>query len=202
MSDNPGVEDLIRRARQDREALGTLLEQYRPFLRLIGQCDLNRRVTARSDASDIVQQTLAKAFVAFECFRGSSEPELSAWIKQIHRHEVDDAYRRNRAAKRSIDREVPLASPDDTASLCWKEPAGAASTPSQRLIRGEKALRLAALLESLPEGQREAVRLRHLEGLPLEQIAAKLNRSLTATAGLIKRGLQALREKMSEQSWC
>jgi RNA polymerase sigma-70 factor, ECF subfamily len=56
-------------------------------------------------------------------------------------------------------------------------------------------------LESLPEIQREAVRLRHLEGWHVDRIARQLNRSLPAAAGLIKRGLAALRAKMLEESW-
>jgi RNA polymerase sigma-70 factor (ECF subfamily) len=57
------------------------------------------------------------------------------------------------------------------------------------------------MIQSLPEMQSEAVRLRHLEGLPVEEIAERLDRSAAATAGLIKRGLQKLREKMSQESW-
>jgi RNA polymerase sigma-70 factor (ECF subfamily) len=97
--------------------------------------------------------------------------------------------------------ERPIDDPDGSASFCWREPAGSQTTPSQRLIKGEKALRLAAMLESLPEAQREAVRLRHLEGWPLERIAEALDRSVVATAGLIKRGLKRLRQQMSPDSW-
>ena len=94
-----------------------------------------------------------------------------------------------------------LCGGDESASLIWNEPAASLSTPSQRLIEAEKALRLAELLQALPKSQRDAVRLRHLEGWPLDKIAAELGRSVAATAGLIKRGLKALRAAMSQDSW-
>ena len=62
-------------------------------------------------------------------------------------------------------------------------------------------MRLAAVLESLPEMQCEAVRLRHLEGWPVEEIARELELSISAAAGLIKRGLRAMREQVREESW-
>jgi RNA polymerase sigma-70 factor (ECF subfamily) len=58
---------------------------------------------------------------------------------------------------------------------------------------GEAAARLAEAIESLPEDQREAIRLRHLEGWTLEQLAVRFGRSESAVAGLLKRGLRGLR---------
>jgi RNA polymerase sigma-70 factor (ECF subfamily) len=63
-------------------------------------------------------------------------------------------------------------------------------------MRAEDAERLVRALAALPEDQREAVRLRHLEGWPLTAIAEKLDRSLAAAAGLIKRGMQTLRDAL------
>lgn len=195
------VETLIARAREDRSALGRLLERYRPYLLNITRPRLGGRLAVRSDASDIVQQTLMDIHQAFPKFQGASEPELSAWINRIHHHNLAEAIRKHvHVAKQSIDKEQPIGNADGSASFWWREPAAKQSTPSQRLIQGEKALRLAEILESLPEMQREAVRLRHLEGWHVEKIAKELDRSLAATAGLIKRGLQALRAQMAEQS--
>jgi len=72
------------------------------------------------------------------------------------------------------------------------------TTPSQKAIRGEQANRLAQALAALPDDQREAVRLRHLEGWALAEIAVRVGRSSAATAGLIKRGMKALRRRLHE----
>ena len=71
------------------------------------------------------------------------------------------------------------------------------SSPSQKAMRGEEAQRLSQALTALPADQREAVRLRHLEGWALSDIAAHLGRTPAATAGLIKRGMQALRRRLN-----
>jgi RNA polymerase sigma-70 factor, ECF subfamily len=199
MLESSSIGERIRLARRDRSALGHLLEHYRGFLKIVAERTLDSRLAARCDASDVVQQTLARAFESFDRFRGATEPELSAWIKRIHERQLADVARRNKARKRSVSHEIQAG--DGSASFCWWEPTAKQSTPSQQLIRGEKALRLAALLADLPKAQRDAVCLRHLEGWSIEQIAAELNRSLPATAGLLKRGLQALRGKMREPSW-
>jgi RNA polymerase sigma-70 factor (ECF subfamily) len=70
------------------------------------------------------------------------------------------------------------------------------SSPSQKAMRGEEAQQLTRALTALPEDQGEAVRLRHLEGWALADIARHLGRTPAATAGLIKRGMQALRRQL------
>ncbi len=60
-------------------------------------------------------------------------------------------------------------------------------------MRGERAMQLANAMGSLPDDQFEAVRLRHLEGWPVSQIAERMERSELSVAGLLKRGLKSLR---------
>jgi RNA polymerase sigma-70 factor, ECF subfamily len=198
----PSIEALIRMARTDRDLQGPLFERYRSFLLLTAKAEIGPKLAVRCDASDVVQQTMTEAFQAYKSFKGTTEPEFSAWIKCIHRRNIADLIRtRGSPESHRLDGRRHWNDSEASASFCWNEPAANQSTPSQRLIKGEKALRLAGILQSLPEMQREAVRLRHLEGWPVEKIARELDRSLAATAGLIKRGLQALRERMSQESW-
>jgi RNA polymerase sigma-70 factor (ECF subfamily) len=63
-------------------------------------------------------------------------------------------------------------------------------------MRQEQLLRMANALASLPEGQRKAVELHHLKGLPLTAIAQELGCSKPAVAGLLHRGLKNLRERL------
>jgi RNA polymerase sigma-70 factor (ECF subfamily) len=196
------IEVLIQKARIRPEALGDLLERYRPYLLLVSQQRMNPKVAVRCSPSDVVQETVTEACRDFGKFTGSAEVEFSAWLGRIHRHNLDDAARKHLLTeRRAADKEEPLGEPLGTASITWRDIAADEPTPSDRIVAGEKALRLAALLTSLPDPQQEAIRLRHLEGLPVAEIAARMGRSLQAVAGLLKRGLQALRQKMSEESW-
>jgi RNA polymerase sigma-70 factor (ECF subfamily) len=73
------------------------------------------------------------------------------------------------------------------------------STPSQKAQRQEEVLGLAEALAKLPEAQREALVLRHCQGLPLAAISRHLGRSPAAVAGLLKRGLRELRAQLGER---
>jgi RNA polymerase sigma-70 factor (ECF subfamily) len=59
-------------------------------------------------------------------------------------------------------------------------------------------LRLADVLAELPEAQREAIVLHHFEQRTVDEIGRQLDRSATAVAGLIKRGLRTLRLRLSD----
>jgi RNA polymerase sigma-70 factor (ECF subfamily) len=197
----PEIVELIAEAKKNPENLGLLLERYRAFLLLRGHQRLNPKVAARSSISDIIQNTFADVLGGFEQFRGSTEVEFSAWLQRVHDNNLLDAARRAKADLRDVNRQVPLGGPESTTSFFWREPAADQTSPSQQAVRGERALALAEIIEKLPDMQREAVRLRHLEGWTLHEIAEELGKSEAATAGLIKRGLQALRKSLSDGSW-
>ena len=196
------VDRLIERARGDAEALGDLLERYRAYLLLVSRLQINPRVAVRCSPSDIGQETFAEAVHGFEAFSGSAEAEFSAWLARIHQHQLDAAARKHLLAKkRDAQREERLHGPKGSASFAWRDIAADQPTPSERVVAGEKALRLAEILVTLPDEQREAVYLRHLEGLPVAEIASQMDRSVQSVAGLLKRGLMALEQKMSKDSW-
>ena len=62
-------------------------------------------------------------------------------------------------------------------------------------MREEASADLRNRVDQLPKDQAEAVRLRHLEGWSLKQMAEHFGRSEVAVAGLLKRGMQTLREQ-------
>lgn len=187
--------DLIEEARGgEPEVLGRLLETHRKSLRIVAERQLQGRLAARLDASDVVQCTFLDAHRDFGHFVGRAEPELVAWLEAILLHHVALAIRDHKyTKKRDMRRERPLPTlgPDGDTTLAG--PPDGHSSPSRRAIRGEIRERIEAALATLPPDQAEAVRLRHIEGWPLGQIAAHLDRSPTAVAGLVKRGLQGLR---------
>src|SRR5947209_2222250 len=77
-------EDLLRQARAgDAGALGQLLETYRLYLRfLVGQ-QIGRRLQGKADPSDLVQAAFLGATRDFAQFRGGTEKEFLAWLRQI-----------------------------------------------------------------------------------------------------------------------
>jgi RNA polymerase sigma-70 factor, ECF subfamily len=194
------VADLIDRARAgDRGALGTLLDRYRDLLRRLASRDMDPALGRRLDASDLVQQTFLEAAESFDRFRGTGEAELTAWLRRILEYNLagaarDHLFRQKRAARREASLDEPGAN-----GVPWRDHLASQQTsPSLRAVRLEQAARFLEALGQLPPDQREAVRLRHVEGLPIDEIAARLGRSPEAAAGLLKRGLHALRARLRE----
>jgi RNA polymerase sigma-70 factor (ECF subfamily) len=74
------------------------------------------------------------------------------------------------------------------------------STPSQQAAKRERAVLLADALEQLPADYRDAVILRHLEGLSFPEVAERMQRSVDSVKKLWARGLARLRELLAEET--
>jgi len=189
------TDSLIKRLRQardgDSDALGALLDEFRPYLKLLAQRAMDGRLAGRIDSSDVVQQTYLSAVRKFDEFSGDDADALAGWLQLIHERNLIDTARKHLVAeKRSVGREETLI---ETEALDDVE----LTSPSQRLMKGESAVRLAGALAFLPDDQSEAIRLRHLDGWSLEKIAERMDRSKRAVAGLLHRGLENLRNRLS-----
>jgi RNA polymerase sigma-70 factor (ECF subfamily) len=176
-----------------------LLESFREYLRLLARLQLDPRLRSKLDPSDVVQQTLLEAYQKRDQFRGKSEAEWLAWLRQALAHNLADALRAFSQANRDVGRERSLEAAIE-ASSCRLAAFLAAeqSSPSQQAERHERAVRLAEALAALPDNNREALVLHYCESWPLADIASHLGRTPAAVAGLLKRGLKQLREHLRE----
>jgi RNA polymerase sigma-70 factor (ECF subfamily) len=175
------------------------LEDYRVYLHLLARQHLDQRLRGKFDSSDIVQQALLQAHASRDQFRGRTRAEYIAWLRKILAGCLANELRDFRRKKRDIARERSIEEALQESSARVEEwLAAEQSSPSQGAEQHEEALRLAEALGKLPEAQREALLLHHWEGLPLAEIGARLGRSQTAVAGLIKRGLKHLRLLLQE----
>lgn len=182
------------------DSLGALLEDYRAYLTVLAQRYLDPRLNGRLDPADVVQVTFLEAQRDLPSFRGHQIEELLGWLRNILRNNVSSAHQRHLfTQKRSAGREVSNSPTDSRPAITDLAPSETTS-PSQRLMRDETAVYLANCLEGLPETQREALRLRYVEGFSLKQMAEAMKKSEMAVAGLLKRGLQTLRERMVTDS--
>jgi RNA polymerase sigma-70 factor (ECF subfamily) len=178
---------------------GRDLERFREYLRLLARLKLDRRVQAKLDASDMVQQTLLEAHQALPRFQGSTEAELAGWLRQILARNLANAVRDLGRAKRNAARERSLeAALEGSSARLAGCLAAEQSSPSAPARRHELSVQLARVLAELPEGQREAVVLHYCEGWPLAQIAEHLGKTTGAVGGLLHRGLKELRSRMAE----
>jgi RNA polymerase sigma-70 factor (ECF subfamily) len=166
------------------------LAAHRESLRLLARAKLPAFLWAKVDPSDLVHDTLLEAQKNWDQFTGT-EQQLGAWLRQVLFNNLKDLVRKYRGKGRDVDLERTLAELDQLSG----DPA---DSPSGPMLREEEIDRLAVALAQLPQDQRVAVELKHLQGLRVAEIAAHLGRTEVAVAGLLRRGLQRLRELMPE----
>lgn len=184
----------------NNESLGQLLEHYRAYLTVLAQRYLDQRLKGRLDAADVVQVTFLEAQRDLPSFRGHHIEELLGWLRHILRNNVSSAHQKHiYTQKRSAGREVSNSPTDSRPAITDLAPSEQTS-PSQRMMRDEAAVYLSNCLEELPDTQREALRLRYVEGRSLKEISESMDKTEMAVAGLLKRGLKALRNRMISDS--
>lgn len=184
----------------NNESLGQLLEAYRPYLTVLARRQLDERVRGRVDEHDMVQVTYLEAQRDLKSFRGTHVEELLGWLRHILLNNILTAHQKHLyTQKRSAGREVGQ-SPTDSAPSLVELAKSETSSPSQRVMRDEAEVFLANCMADLPETQQEALRLRYVEGCSLKEIADRMSKTEMAAAGLLKRGLQALRDRMGTDS--
>jgi len=101
---------LIRLAREgSRQALGELLEAYRPFLLAIATAEFDSELKAKVGPSDLVQETFIDAQRDFAQFKSDTPTRLRIWLHALLMNNLADLRKRYlRAKKRQVRRERPL----------------------------------------------------------------------------------------------
>jgi RNA polymerase sigma-70 factor (ECF subfamily) len=188
------IQALLSSARQgDRQSIGELLSQYRTYLTLLGAAQFRQRLRPRVSPSDIVQDVMLRAHCNFGQFRGRTEPELLAWLREILLNSLARFVEQHlHAAKRDIRREISLEHFSEAAVDLPRHDLPDMSPAAQRNDL-EHAELVAELLDRLPPHYREVLELRNIQGLSFDEVAARLGRSAGATRMLWLRAIEKLR---------
>jgi RNA polymerase sigma-70 factor (ECF subfamily) len=191
-------EELLKLARTgDRDALGQLLEMYGNYLALLARLEIGRRLRGKVDAADVVQETFLEAHRDFAQFRGATEADLVAWLRQILVTNLANLVRHYGTKRRDVRLERELAvGVDQSSRVLDRGLIAMQSSPSQQAARREQSVLLANALERLPEHYRDIMILRHLEGLTFPEVARRTGRSLDSVKKLWARALAQLRDSM------
>jgi RNA polymerase sigma-70 factor (ECF subfamily) len=195
-------EALLRQARAgDTAALGRLLELYRAYLRFLAGQQIGRRLQGKVDPSDLVQEAFLGATRDFAQFRGGTEAEFLAWLRQILARLLANLVRHYQGTKRRdvrLEQQLQAELEESTQSLAGGL-ADPRSSPSEKAERREQSALLLRALDALPEADRQLLTLRHLEGLTFAEVAARLGRTVDSLKKQWPRALARLRQALKRE---
>jgi RNA polymerase sigma-70 factor (ECF subfamily) len=166
------------------EAVDALYARVAPRVLAYVRMRMGPSLRARMDSRDILQATLLKSFEHFGEFQGAGRPALMAWLARIAEREILDRADYHQRARRSAERETPLDGEDALAARV--------TSVLSRMIRDERAEKLAEAMAGLSDAHREIILLRKFQELPFREIAARLDKSEDACRMLLARALSAL----------
>lgn len=196
MTEDTKILDALRSG--DEAALVTFLQANEHSLLAFIRSRIGSQLQKKIEPEDVLQE------VSIEAVRVLGQTDLSTWdplqwLFQISERKIIDAHRRFFASqKRDAGREAALPAGTEAAGLA-NLLAASMTTPSQAFSRDQRQLAMMAALETLPDEQREALRLRYLVGLPSKEIAQKFGKSDGATRVMISRALSKLQNMLVEE---
>jgi RNA polymerase sigma factor (sigma-70 family) len=169
-------DELIRRyALGDAAAARTLVERHAPRLMALGR----RMLGDPAEAEDVAQEAMLRLWRGAAAWR-PGEAGAGTWLHRVATNLCLDRLRRRRPTG-----ELPEDAPDGGRSVV------------ATLARADRAAALDAALAELPERQRVAIVLRHIEERGNPEIAAALDVSVEAVESLLARGRRALSARLA-----
>jgi RNA polymerase sigma-70 factor (ECF subfamily) len=160
---------------------------------------LGPKLRALLDSSDLVQQTMLKAWARRDQFGGQTTAEYLGWLRRILAHEAYDQAKRegligdDPAHMLSLEQALDESGTQLDAALALDS-----DRPPARVIQRESLVALEKALGQLPKRQLRVVQLHKLQGQSLADTAREMGLTKPAVAGLYARALKTLRRLLAE----
>jgi RNA polymerase sigma-70 factor (ECF subfamily) len=197
-ADGVDTEDLLTRAGLgDRSAVGRLLDRYRRRLRHLVAARIDRRLAARVDPSDVVQETLVDAGRRLPEYLSNRPVGVFVWLRRLALQRLVSWHRFHLgSSRRSVARE--RGGSPHSAGLEAERLARSDTSPSGHAIRDEERAQVHAAVEALAAADREILNLRYGEDLTFAEIADRLGAGLGAVKMRHLRAVERLRALIDE----
>lgn len=186
----------------DRDALSEIFARHRDRLRRMIELRLDRRLQARLDASDVIQDAYLEITHRLGDYLRDPKLPLFLWFRLVVGEQMIDLHRRHLGAQmRAADLEVSLyrgALPAASSAALAAQLLGKHTSPTQAAVRAERLLRVQEALNSLDPIDREVLSLRHFEHLNRTESAQVLGIEEAAAAKRYIRALKRLKTTLAD----
>ena len=172
----------------EKNAMSRLIERHSRRVR-----DYIRMMVKDGDvAEDIFQETFIKAVRVIDEGRYADTGKFLSWVLRIAHNQVIDYFRAQRQNKTLTEAEAGY---DVLGSLRLAE-----KTVEDEMVRRQTERDVRALIELLPEEQREVVMMRYFSGLSFKEIAEHTDVSINTALGRMRYALINLRRMIKEKN--
>lgn len=182
--------------------IGLLFERHREKIKRMITLRMDRRLSTRIDASDVVQETWLDCERRFADFISNQTMPFFAWLRLLAAQRLVDLHRVHLGAQmRSVRNEVHLFAgtvPSASSISLAEHLVGNLTSASHAAQRGEIQIRIQEALNSMEPIDREVLALRHFEMLTNEETAAVLGLKKAAASNRYVRALKRLKLILDE----
>ena len=184
--------EIPRGCPDERVGLASLLEQFRPYLLAIAQVETPRQLAGKVAPSDLVQESMLRAWEHFPSFAGASREQLAGWLRKILLNHLRNTVKAYGTEKRELNREQPA----DSQIAAPRE-----ETPSQVIVLRERHEIFQDSLARLPNELGSVIELRHRDDLTFVEIGRIIGKTKFAVRRLWMRAIQQLRQELKNESF-
>ena len=199
-SGESGPQKLIPPA--DASALGEELERQRDAIMGYLAKITGEHLRTKVELEDLFQEVCTQALASFESAPLDRMP-VHVWLRELAHRKVVDAHRhffdaKKRASNREVSMDAPRGAGGEDGGKLADMIVLSMTTPSAAMSRNVREHRLWEAINELPDEQKEAIRLRYVEGLPSKEIADKLGKTDTAVRVLLSRAMRKLEGNLDD----
>src|SRR5487761_1588684 len=195
----PDTEELLARAKTGDERAGIeAIARQRERLRKMLVTRMDKRLKARLDPSDVIQESIIGPSQRLGAFFRQDKVSFYVWLRSLTFERLIDMQRAHLYAKRrSVSREERsvLSLPDESVAELAGRLVNVAADPRAGMVRDELRARVRIAIDQLSPDDREVLVLRHLEDLSVGETADALGIKESAVKMRALRALKKLRER-------
>ena len=185
---DPDVVLMLEFQKGDPRSFEKLMRKYYPrVINFIYRYGLNRHAS-----EDLAQEIFLKIHQMGPSY--NPKAKFQTLLYTIVRNSALNVIRNERKYAVSLDEEIG----SDEGAIVKETADDRSASPLETMLDQEKAERIQAVINELPENQRSAVLLRRYEEMSYEEIAQSLNCSVKAVKSLLNRAKETLKVRLSD----